>query len=372
METIRNSFIGIRQAIKRFYSLYGIYIDILVKLAVAYAAFSYMNQYFPGRSFLLRPIVTIAVALLCSVLPWNYITLISAFWLLLQVSAISLEVTVFLFIILLVLALLRYLLLPGVGIALVLLPLCFLWKIPFVIPVIVGLAGTVSGFITVGSGVLLYYSLRMVVGSMSYLTDPEAATLVQRLLFLTENTLKNETMLAVLITFALTTLVVYLISRTPVPYAPQIAVLAGAVFDPILLQAILKHFGRSDGPEDLVWGSIAAFFLGLLFSVLARVLDYAKTERVQFEDDEYYYYVKAVPKLSQPDEAEAEKQRTERRKQRMTEQLLLREAAENAEEKASGPRSRGNAERRSRSAQESAAAQTAETKEEAEEVTENA
>ena len=149
METIRNSFIGIRQAIKRFYSLYGIYIDILVKLAVAYAAFSYMNQYFPGRSFLLRPIVTIAVALLCSVLPWNYITLISAFWLLLQVSAISLEVTVFLFIILLVLALLRYLLLPGVGIALVLLPLCFLWKIPFVIPVIVGLAGTVSGFITV-------------------------------------------------------------------------------------------------------------------------------------------------------------------------------------------------------------------------------
>ena len=25
-------------------------------------------------------------------------------------------------------------------------------------------------------------------------------------------------------------------------------------------------------------------------------LDYARTERVQFEDDEYYYYVKAVPK----------------------------------------------------------------------------
>ncbi len=25
-------------------------------------------------------------------------------------------------------------------------------------------------------------------------------------------------------------------------------------------------------------------------------LDYTRTERVQFEDDEYYYYVKAVPK----------------------------------------------------------------------------
>ncbi len=26
-------------------------------------------------------------------------------------------------------------------------------------------------------------------------------------------------------------------------------------------------------------------------------VDYSRTEKVQFEDDEYYYYVKAVPKV---------------------------------------------------------------------------
>ena len=321
MSTVKNALIAIRQGIKRFYSLYGIYVDIAVKWAVAYAAFSSLNEFFPGRSVLLRPIVTVAVALLGSVLPWNYITLISAVWLLLHLSAISLEATLFMFVILLVLALLRYLLLPGAGIALVLLPLCFLWKIPYVIPMIVGLAGTVSGFVTVASGVVLYNSLRMLAANLAYFSDPEAATLVQRLLFLTEQTLKNETMLAVLIAFCLTTLVVYLISRTPVPYAPQIAVLAGAAFDPLLLRAVLAYFERTDGPENYLWGSIAAFAICLLFSVLARFLDYAKTERVQFEDDDYYYYVKAVPKLSQPDEAEAQKQRSERRIRRMTEQL---------------------------------------------------
>jgi len=31
-------------------------------------------------------------------------------------------------------------------------------------------------------------------------------------------------------------------------------------------------------------------------SFFARNLDYNRIERVQFEDDEYYYYVKAVPK----------------------------------------------------------------------------
>ena len=27
-------------------------------------------------------------------------------------------------------------------------------------------------------------------------------------------------------------------------------------------------------------------------------LDYSRTEKVQFEDDDYYYYVKAVPKVT--------------------------------------------------------------------------
>lgn len=27
-------------------------------------------------------------------------------------------------------------------------------------------------------------------------------------------------------------------------------------------------------------------------------VDYARSERLQFEDDEYYYYVKAIPKVA--------------------------------------------------------------------------
>ena len=52
--------------------------------------------------------------------------------------------------------------------------------------------------------------------------------------------------------------------------------------------------------------SIGAVFLGVIFSALiAEIivfflfnLDYARTEDVQFEDDDYYYYVKAVPKMN--------------------------------------------------------------------------
>ena len=52
--------------------------------------------------------------------------------------------------------------------------------------------------------------------------------------------------------------------------------------------------------------SIGLLIVGMVISLLiAKVLqffcfnvDYSRTEYVQFEDDEYYYYVKAVPKNS--------------------------------------------------------------------------
>ena len=44
-------------------------------------------------------------------------------------------------------------------------------------------------------------------------------------------------------------------------------------------------------------------------------VDYKRTERVQFEDDDYYYYVKAVPKITmQVQDKQVKKINTKRRK----------------------------------------------------------
>ena len=47
----------------------------------------------------------------------------------------------------------------------------------------------------------------------------------------------------------------------------------------------------------LLLGAIVATAIAFLFKLFTFSVDYAKTERVQFEDDGYYYYVKAVPKI---------------------------------------------------------------------------
>ena len=45
-------------------------------------------------------------------------------------------------------------------------------------------------------------------------------------------------------------------------------------------------------------GNLVSAGLALLLQLAVFSLDYSRTEYVQFEDDEYYYYVKAVPKIT--------------------------------------------------------------------------
>ena len=47
----------------------------------------------------------------------------------------------------------------------------------------------------------------------------------------------------------------------------------------------------------IIAGSAVSFFLCQIIRFMEFNVDYSRTEMVQFEDDEYYYYVKAVPKV---------------------------------------------------------------------------
>ena len=49
---------------------------------------------------------------------------------------------------------------------------------------------------------------------------------------------------------------------------------------------------------DLVIGTAVSVLIALLVEFFVFSVDYSRTEYAQFEDDEYYYYVKAVPKMS--------------------------------------------------------------------------
>ena len=64
----------------------------------------------------------------------------------------------------------------------------------------------------------------------------------------------------------------------------------------------------------MVAGSAISVAVSLILEFLFYNLDYSRIERVQFEDDEYYYFVKAVPKMYVARKDKRVKRITHRRK----------------------------------------------------------
>ena len=67
----------------------------------------------------------------------------------------------------------------------------------------------------------------------------------------------------------------------------------------------------------IILGSIVSAGIAGIVEFIMFQMDYSRTETVQFEDDEYYYYVKAVPKviLTKPEKT-VKKINTQRKKKK--------------------------------------------------------
>ena len=291
------------------------YVVMAAKALTALTVLLSINAAFPYRAVLSRGLIVAAVSILCSILPWTYITVFGILFVLGQLSAMSLEAFVFVLVIIIVLAVLSYITLPGCGILWAVLPVLLSWKIPTAAVLLAGLFGGVTAFVSVAGGTVIYYVLKLIAENAAVLSGAETmtlsgetvSTLVQRLLLLVEGLRNNEEMLVVLLVFSLTALLVHLLSRADVDYAHAIAACTGAVFCPALMMAASRLAGVPASAGKVFLSAFIGLIITLAAVFLAFSPDYPRTEKVQFEDEDYYYFVKAVPKIKLPREQKGDK-----------------------------------------------------------------
>ena len=130
------------------------------------------------------------------------------------------------------------------------------------------------------------------------LSGTESESMQQKITYLIDNVVRNREMMLMAVAFALTLLIVYVVRRMSIDYAWTIAIGTGAVADFVVLLLGSMVMGVSLKLVPVLVGSIVSAGLAILLQLAVFSMDYSRTEYVQFEDDEYYYYVKAVPKLT--------------------------------------------------------------------------
>ena len=187
---------------------------------------------------------------------------------------------------------------PGDSWLLVLTPLAFLFKIPYAVPLLVGLGGSLCSVIPVSCGVFFYYLVMYVKQNAGVLTGEGAVDMVQRYSQIVRAVFFNQTMIVMIVTCIVGILVVYLIRRMSIDYAWVVAIVAGSVAELLVIFIGDFIFGVSVAPIQMVLGMLVSAALAAVYNFFIFSVDYTRTEYVQFEDEDYYYYVKAVPKMT--------------------------------------------------------------------------
>lgn len=113
----------------------------------------------------------------------------------------------------------------------------------------------------------------------------------------TRQMLTNQEMWLMVMAVVLGVLVVNLVRTRAIDHAWKIASASGAAVS--LVVALAGNIVLDGGISypSAVLSAVLGVAVGLVLEFLFFSVDYSRTENIQFEDDEYYYYVKAVPKV---------------------------------------------------------------------------
>ena len=304
-----------KEKIKRFVGKNEAYIMPLLKFLLTFLALLRINGQIGFRGKIASFPITLIVALAGSFLPINLTLVILALIIVAHLSALSLETAALVFALFLVMFLMYFRFASKDSVAVLLTPLSFAFRLPYVMPISMGLVGTPSSMVSVGCGTVVYHVLHYIavnskdVGSVSVLSGDKESK-VTSLKALVDGIFNNKAMFVYVAAFAATVLVVYIIRRLAIAYSWQIAIVVGAIaclFVTIVANGVFKG-GVSIGGAFV--GLIVSIILNIILQYFCFDLDYNRTEKVQFEDDEYYYYVKAVPKNTIKFEEAPQKKKT--------------------------------------------------------------
>ena len=288
----------IREQLKVFYNKNNAYMLLLVKFVVALFFFLSINQMLGFMEPLNSIFVVLVLALICSLLSF-FATMGIGFLLVIgHCYAVGIEVAAVAMILLLIL-LIFYLRLAGEdAIGVILTPLAFVWHIPFAVPMGLGLLRGPSSAFAAISGTILYYFMRLVSEQESAIKETDTSELGEKVKILIDGVIQNKAMWMAVVAAVAVVIIVYSIRRMAVKFAWDIAIITGGVCYLIIMIGSASFIDLEVAPVGLLLQVMVVCAIAFLVKFFVFNVDYTRTENLQYEDDEYHYFVKAIPKIN--------------------------------------------------------------------------
>ncbi len=289
----------LRAKIAALYQRYDYWFNLAFRFVLLMIAYGKLNALIGYNASLSSGMIRLVISLVSAFLPPSLAVLVAVLYSTLQVMSQSTILAVLLFMLFIICYCFFLRFAPKYGEAVIAMPTMQALGFPYALPLVMGLFGNLLTIVPVCCGVVAYYTLHTVA---DYITElkaitgekPELQELISKSL---DKLLKNPTMYVVMLIMAVVIVTVYFIRRINMDYSFEISVAVGTgvMMLGYIIGDLRYDMGIRIAGMVITCGLCAGACLVLLF--FTRVLQYSAAEHVEFEDDDYFYYVKAIPKI---------------------------------------------------------------------------
>lgn len=289
-----------RERFLKFLSAKGRYIQALIRFLGGFILFYVMGNLFDYTEFFREPFFLVMMGIISVFIPISALSFILFVIVFLQLAHISLEIALF-FVLAIVLYFLVYQrVFPETRIYLMMVPVFFYFQLPACIPIFTGMFLGITGIPAILMGTFVYYLANMVRQAVNQIEAGTAHGKVYSLI--AARAIDNKELILYFGIFCLVVVLVTAIRKRGVTHGWNLSILAGGAAYVILL-FVGGYFVNNEVPILLqIAMVIASILIAMIAQFLYNVIDYTREETFEFEDEEYYYYVRAIPKVSVQEE----------------------------------------------------------------------
>ncbi len=287
--------LAIRGKLQALYGEHTGLIERAINVVLALITFYFINSKIGFMKTAASPFMAVGLAILCAFLPRGFVVLIACGLILAHTSALSLGILGLTAGIFLVMYALYFRMSGEVVLIALLTPLAFIMKVPYLIPVVFGLVSAPIAIIPMSFGTIVYYMVTYLQKSGAALKEE---SLLDGVLKYVKELFSNKELYVFLIAMAVCFFVVYTIRHFAINYAWKVAMVAGVLVNLIVMTVGKVGLKLDISMVGVIMGNLLAIVISLALELFIFSVDYSRREDLEFEDDNYVYYVRAVPKVA--------------------------------------------------------------------------
>ena len=312
---------NIKNKIDEVYAKAPMAVTCIVRFVVSFLTLFAIRTNFGFNSMLTTWYFVALFSVVCAFLPLRIMLFALAAYCIVQIFTMSAGIGIVAVILLAIMYIIYFRFEKKMAYVIILIPLLCIIRLPILIPLVLAVSMPSVSVVCAMFGIFTYYFLHYLHMNTAMLQGFESGNEIAKMSVTLEGVFGyNElwyTMLCIAIVFAAT----FLMKKIRVNASNQLAIALGSGIY-LILTIICNLAYETMTYSRLLWfviGTVISCIVAMIISTIVLPLDYNRTEFIEFEDEEYKYYVRAVPKAAISKESVKIKRIYSRKEMRHTE-----------------------------------------------------